>query len=271
MNDDNNQTTTPVSESSSEPSQTPDSTQAVTSTSSLVKDFSIPVSILLAGALIGAGLFFSRTPMTSEMVGQAEVPTEVAQPVDTTDAINPVTEADYIKGSLNAKVTIVEYSDFECPFCKQFHDTINAVLQNYSDEQVAWVFRQFPLEQLHPVKAMAAANASECVGELGGNDAFWSFTDGYFDRTLTNNRTDIETLIPQLVTEAGVDKNSFTACFEANRHLDDINEDIENAVATGGRGTPWSVVIGPNGDTYPLNGALPEAALTQLIDQLLAQ
>ena len=263
-----NQSTASNPEIAPEPTPVTTSTASSAPGNSLIKDLSIPVSILLAGALIGAGLFFSRAPMASEGIGQAPVPT---QPEDTTGAVNPVAEADHIKGSLDARVKIVEYSDFECPFCKQFHDTINAVIQSYSDDEVAWVFRQFPLEQLHPVKAMAAANASECVAELGGNDAFWTFTDGYFDRTLTNNRTDIETLIPQLVTEAGVNQLSFTDCFEANRHLDDINEDINNAVATGGRGTPWSVVIGPNGDTYPLNGALPQAALTQLIDQLLAQ
>lgn len=257
-----NQNNTPV----------PVNNNADSSSSSVLKDMSIPISIILAGALIGAGLFFSREPVTNTNLAaneQIDSPTE--QPAGNTDAVNPVTEADHIKGSIDARVAIVEYSDFECPFCKQFHDTLNEVLADYSDDEVVWSFRQFPLEQLHPVKAMAAANASECVAELGGNEAFWTFTDGYFERTLTNNRTDIETLIPQLVTETGVDQSAFTACFEENRHLDKINSDIENAVATGGRGTPWSVVIGPNGDTYPLNGALPAAAMRQLIDQLLAQ
>ena len=82
---------------------------------------------------------------------------------------------------------------------KRFHDTMNEVMDKYGESgEVAWVFRQFPLEQLHPVKAQAVAVASECANEQGGNDAFWQFTDGYFDVTLTNNRTDIETVIPQL-------------------------------------------------------------------------
>lgn len=239
-----------------------------TARSSLLKDLSVPISIVIAGAFIGAGFFFSQN--SGPTTGTA--PTNpVAQQEGSTEEVAPVTEADHIKGSVDAPIKIVEYSDFECPFCKQFHSTLNTVTEKYDGDTVAWVFRQFPLEQLHPVKAMAAAMASECVAELGGNDAFWTFTDGYFEKTLTNNRTDIETLIPQLVTQTGVDQAAFTECFESDRHADAINADIQNAVDTGGRGTPWSVVIGPDGSTYPINGALPEAAVTQMIDSLLEQ
>lgn len=238
--------------------------------STLLKDLSIPIAIVIAGAFVGAGFYFSSSPAP---VAKTDT-TVAAQPTPEsgdTSKVNPVTEEDHIKGKLGAKVTIVEYSDFECPFCKQFHESLETVTAEYSDDEVAWVFRQFPLEQLHPVKAMAAAMASECVAELGGNEAFWKFTDGYFENTLTNNRTDIETLIPKLVTTTGVDKDEFTSCFEGNRHQEAINTDIQNAIATGGRGTPWSIAIGPDGKTYPINGSLPAASVRQLIDQLLAQ
>lgn len=143
---------------------------------------------------------------------------------------------------------------------------MNEVMDKYGDSgEVAWVFRQFPLEQLHPVKAQAVAVASECAAEQGGNDTFWKFTDGYFDVTLTNNRTDIETVIPQLVKEAGLDQTAFQTCFESRKYDDHIAADIANAVETGGRGTPWSVMIGPDGKTYPVNGAQPLAAIEQLI------
>ena len=188
------------------------------------------------------------------------------EPTGSTDSVRPVTSEDHIKGNLDAPIKIVEYSDFECPFCKRFHDTMNEVMDKYGDSgEVAWVFRQFPLEQLHPVKAQAVAVASECAAEQGGNDTFWKFTDGYFDVTLTNNRTDIETVIPQLVKEAGLDQTAFQTCFESRKYDDHIAADIANAVETGGRGTPWSVMIGPDGTTYPINGAQPLAAVEQLI------
>lgn len=97
-----------------------------------------------------------------------------------TDAYNPITEADYIKGSADAAVTIIEYSDFDCPFCSRFHTTMNQVSEKYDD--IAWVYRHFPLDQLHP-NASTIAVASECVGELGGDEAFWTFADGYFGRS----------------------------------------------------------------------------------------
>ena len=85
------------------------------------------------------------------------------EPVGTTDAVRPVTREDHIKGNPDAPIKIVEYSDFECPFCKRFHDTMNEVMSEVDNGQVAWVFRHFPLDQLHPVKARAVAVASECV------------------------------------------------------------------------------------------------------------
>lgn len=230
------------------------------------KDLLIPLSIVIAGLLVGTGLYLSGGPSTTVPTPLAIQDKQQPEAVDTTNKIDPVTQEDHIKGNLSAPVKIVEYSDFECPFCKRHHETLKEVVKTAGEDKVAWVFRQFPLEQLHPVKAMAAAMASECVGELGGNDAFWAFTDGYFAETLTNNRTDIETLIPKLVTDAGVNQQAFNECFESNRHQAAINADLTDATETGGRGTPWSIIIGPTGKTYPVNGAQPAAALQQMID-----
>jgi protein-disulfide isomerase len=94
-----------------------------------------------------------------------------------TDNVNPVTSDDHVKGNPDSPITIVEYSDFDCPFCSRFHATLEQVMAENDD--VAWVYRHFPLTQLHP-NAAAVAAASECVADLEGNDAFWTFTDGYF-------------------------------------------------------------------------------------------
>ena len=231
--------------------------------------FLIPAAIVIAGLFVAGALYFSGTGSTPAPVvnnGNAQPVAQAPESTGSTDAVRPVTNEDHIKGSPDAPIKIVEYSDFECPFCKRFHDTMNEVMDKYGDSgEVAWVFRQFPLEQLHPVKAQAVAVASECAAELGGNDAFWKFSDGYFDVTLTNNRTDIETVIPELVQEIGLDQEAFQACFESGKHDDRIAADIQNAIDTGGRGTPWSIMIGPDGTTYPINGAQPLAAVEQLI------
>ena len=231
-------------------------------------NYLIPLAIVIAGGLIGGAVFMSKgSGEGSAVIAKAETDQPVQKaPAGTTDAVRAVTADDHIKGSLDAQVTIVEYSDFECPFCQRFHDTMNEVMQEVDGSQVAWVFRHFPLDQLHPVKARAVAVASECASEQGGNDSFWKFADRYMELTLSNNQTPIETVIPQIVQENGLSESAFQTCFESGRYDEHIAADIENAIATGGRGTPWSVVIAPNGKTFPLNGAQPLGAIKQLIN-----
>lgn len=81
---------------------------------------------------------------------------------------------DHIRGSTNAKVAVIEYSDFECPFCHRVHPTYQQIMETYGDD-VLWVYRHFPLS-FHP-NAMPFAVASECVNKIGGSDAFWKFAD----------------------------------------------------------------------------------------------
>ncbi len=228
-----------------------------------LKDFFIPISIVMAGALMGAGFFFSGSSLTG-------APTQVAQnnqqqptAADTTEKIDKVTEADHIKGDINAPVKIVEFSDFDCPFCSRFHESMNQFVEG-SNGEVAWVYRQFPLEQLHP-NAATVAHASECVAELGGDEAFWKFTDGYFKAKGAGDATPVQTLISKLATEAGAATAAFNSCMESGRHKEAIQDDMADAVETGGRGTPWSVVIGPTGKTYPINGAQPATVIEQVV------
>jgi protein-disulfide isomerase len=103
----------------------------------------------------------------------------------------PVTAADHIRGDISAPVKIVEYSDLECPFCKRFHTTLQEIMKSSygTENKVAWVFREFPLAQLHP-KAVKEAEAAECVAELGGNEAYWKFIDKVEEVTPGNNKLD---------------------------------------------------------------------------------
>jgi len=224
------------------------------------KDLLIPASIMIAGVAIGLGLYFSGGPAPVQM---AAAPAPAApQEVDRTDQVAPVTEGDYRKGPADAAVSIIEYSDFDCPFCSRFHDSMNDIVAATDD--VAWVYRHFPLEQLHP-EAEGVAIAAECVGELAGSDAFWSFTDGYFAARGAGDGAAHSVLVPQLAAAAGVPSAAFSECVASGRTQPLVQEDMDNAIATGGRGTPWSILVGPTGKTYPINGALPVASIEQLI------
>ncbi len=175
---------------------------------------------------------------------------------------------DHIRGDPAAPVALIEYSDFECPFCKGFHSTLKRLVDE-SKGQVKWVYRHFPLEELHPAKARKEAVASECAAEVGGNEAFWKFADRFFELTPSHNRTDIDKVLPQIASEIGVDRARFASCLASGRHDRRVADDIQEAVATGGRGTPWSLVVSRSGKTYPLSGAQPYAAARQLVELAL--
>ncbi|XKT74797.1 MAG: DsbA family protein [Patescibacteria group bacterium UBA2163] len=230
----------------------------------------IPIAIVIAGVLVAAALFFSGGQSAAPTAGNQQVDQQPQQQTGSTDQVSPVTSEDHIRGNPDAPVKIVEYSDFECPFCKRFHETMNQVMDEYgASGEVAWIYRHFPLEQLHPVKAVREAVVSECVAELGGNDAFWKFTDRFFELTPSNNQTNLETVLPQIIGELGLSQSAVDECVASGRYDQHVQDDFTNAVATGGQGTPWSIIVTQNGDTFPLSGAQPYSAIKQLIDLAL--
>ena len=231
-------------------------------------NLTVPVAIVVAGALIAGAVYFGAR-------GDGAVTTPRSQAVENTDRLEklaPITSRDHIRGNPDAPVKIVEYSDMECPFCKSFHPTMKKVMDEYGqDGKVAWVYRHFPLDSIHPVKARKEAAATECANELAGNDAFWRFIDRFFELTPSNNQTDISTVLPKIAREIGLDENKFNSCLSSGKYDKHIQDDLDNATVTGGNGTPWSIIVAKNGKKYPLSGAQPYTAVKQLIDFALQE
>ncbi len=228
-------------------------------------NLSIPIAIVIAGALIAGAVYFGMNG-----VGTTGVPQQQGAEQRTGDleAMKPVTSDDHIRGDANAPVKIVEYSDTECPFCKRFHPTLLQVMDEYEKRgKVAWVYRHFPLDQLHP-KARKEAEATECAAELGGNDKFWAYLDRLMEVTPGNNGLDPAEL-PKIAQYVGLDTAKFSECLSTGKYAQKIEEHVQNAVATGGNGTPWSIVVTKSGKKYPLSGAQPYEAVKQLIDLAL--
>ena len=184
------------------------------------------------------------------------------------DNIREVTKEDHIRGNVDAKVVLIEYSDFECPFCKRFHPTMKQIVNEYDAADVAWVYRQFPLDQLHR-KARKEAIATECAAALGGNDKFWEYTDKIFEITPSNDGLDLA-LLPQIAEDIGLDRAAFEECINSTRFDQHVQEDVQDAQAAGGTGTPYTVVIGPDGTVYPVSGAQPYSAVKAVIDLALS-
>lgn len=214
----------------------------------------IPLAIVVAGALVAGAVFFKTKAPAN--------PIDSTEPVDI--EISDVTEADHILGNPNAEVIIVEYSDIDCPFCSTFHDTMHQIIDEYGTTgQVAWVFRNFPLDQLHP-DARTKAESAECVASLAGNDAYWKYLDALFTRTDETLAT-----LPAIAAEFGVDQAAFNACVSEKRFADKVTAHSNEALASGGRGTPWSVLTTTGGITVPINGAQPYDVVKQSIETVL--
>lgn len=231
----------------------------------------IPIAIVIAGAFIAGAVYFTGAGANTQNAAPSanDIATAPAEPEAPTQPIPPVNENDHIRGNPNAPIVIVEYSDFDCPFCKGFHETMNAVMAEYGvNGQVAWVYRHFPLQQLHP-NAPAIASAAECVAADAGNDAFWEFSDLVFGERGTNEPTDVSRL-GEFAVAAGADLATFESCVADGTYNDRVNESLQDAISAGARGTPHSFVL--VGDQQGvINGAQPFGVVSQIIEELTAQ
>lgn len=232
-----------------------------TQTTKTAKDWAIPVAIVIAGALIAGTIFWTRTDSQKDP-NEADL-----GPVNKiVEEATKVKDNDHIRGDKNAPVKIIEYSDMECPFCKEFHYVLKKAFDEY-DGKVAWVYRHFPIQERHP-KALNEAIASECVAELGGNDKFWQFLDKFFDVSLSNNQTDLSVL-PTIATSVGIDKDKFNECLGSGKYNEKINAEFQEALQTGGTGTPWSLLVTKDGRIFPINGYSDYNVLKQIIETAL--
>jgi len=233
----------------------------------------IPLSIVISGVLIAGSIMYAGDggSGTLAQVGGAVTGTNnAAQPDDPSagalDALKPVSAEDKILGDPSAPVKIVEFSDLECPFCARFHTTMQQVMNEYGkDGRVAWVYRHFPLESIHP-SARLGANGAECAGELGGPSKFWDFTNTVFERQSGGLSS---AMFSQVANDIGIDNAAFSSCIESGRYDALIDQHIEDAIATGGRGTPYSIVVAADGRKSAINGADTFAVVKSKIEQAL--
>jgi protein-disulfide isomerase len=167
------------------------------------------------------------------------------------------------RGPRDAKVTIVEYSDFECPFCARVYFTLeNEVLKDYAD-RVRFVFKQFPLTSIHPW-AEDAAVASECAFQQG-NDKFWPMYGGLFMRQPEITKENLKEKASDVARESGMDVAKFQECLDGRRSLDAVKADQTEATSLGINSTPTFFINGRR-----MAGAPDAAGFKQMIDQALA-
>lgn len=224
-----------------------------------VKKYSIPISIVIAGALIAGSVFFSSSynaaSGNNDSFGNGLSLSA--------DSVSPINATDHVKGNPRAAVIIVEYSDYECPFCGRVHPTLSQLVEEF-DGEVKWVYRHFPLTSIHS-NAFAASVASECVAKLGGNSAFWYFTEQMF----ANQGSLSDGLYESIALEIGISIDLFQSCIQGTDASEIVKNQMQNAIDSGGRGTPYIVVINAQEETFPFSGALPYAQIKSIIEEAL--
>jgi protein-disulfide isomerase len=225
-----------------------------------VNQWIVPVAIVIAGALIAASLYFSRTDRPADSNPQADATNKAAEQAVV------IKDDDHVRGERNADVRIIEYSDMECPYCKQFHATMRQISAEYSG-RLAWVYRHFPIQNIHP-KAVREAIASECIAELGNEDKFWNFLDKFYEVTPSNNETDLS-ILPTIAKGLGIKETDFNTCLDSGKYDVRINSQFNEGIATGGTGTPWSLVVTKSGRILSINGAQDYAVVKQIIETAL--
>lgn len=228
----------------------------------------VPASIVIAGLIIAGAIFFTGDRSAVENPAIPNQPSTAQQTVK----VDPINNKDHIIGDINAEVVVIEYSDFECPFCGRFHPTMEKIMSEYGDsKKVAWVYRHFPLDKIHK-DARPAAEATECVAELNGNDAFWAYSKKLFEGqpsslTAENLKKNAEAI--------GVNGDAFTACVESGRHKETVEAQYQSglrlAQADPDFGTPYSVIVAKDGRQVVIAGAQPYEVVKKAIDSLLTK
>lgn len=218
----------------------------------------IPIAIVLAGCILAGAVYLT---VSSETAASRKVHGDPS-------LVRPVSSADHILGNPTAPVTIVEYSDYDCTYCKTFDETLRQVIAlDGASGDVSWVFRHFPLTQMHP-NAMRHAEAAECAAAVGGSDGFWAY-----DKQLFENQPVDPSQYGTLAAKAGITSDAFAQCLStASSSMDArINADAKNARAAGATGTPYSLILVAGQAPLVMDGAYSYDAVKALVDTALSK
>ncbi len=224
------------------------------------------LTIVLVGAIVAGGIIFNHKK-TIELEKKS---------VDVTEyTISPVTDNDHILGNPDADIILVEYADFRCAYCREFHVTMEQLMNEFGKTgNLAWVYRHFPREDAIQNKdslSIISANAAECVNDLGGKKEFWDFLRKvYVDLPITFDQNDLETA----AVELGIDKEKFNECVSSRKFNDRIQKSIADGLLIYNHdsnfGTPYNILLTKTGKQIEVVGSQSYTYLKEIIKQYSA-
>jgi protein-disulfide isomerase len=217
--------------------------------------------IVLGACLLGSGCNLPvRAALTEDQPSNPNPPAQpTTQPTAPANKPAAVTDEDHVLGDKKAIITMIEYSDFECPFCDRFHPTTKQILEAYPGK-VRLVFRHFPLS-FH-ANAESAAVASECAAEQG---KFWEFADKLF----ANQDKLGADFYKQTAKELKLNSSKFDTCLSTNKYLEKVRKQAQEGAGAGITGTPGTFLIDKNGNIQTIKGAQPFESVKSQIDAML--
>lgn len=235
------------------------------------------VAVLIAAVVFGGGFYvgsmWTENQMLKKGTGAAAVAPAAGDPAaptgptaDQLASMPEVSDEDFIRGNKDAKITLVEYSDLECPFCQRFHPTMLQVMKDYGDD-VNWVFRHYPLP-FHTF-AQKASEAAECAGKSGGNDAFWKFIDLYYEKTTATGTGFPQENLASLAAEAGATEAEVQKCLDDGEMTEKVTAQMTAGSSAGVSGTPGTIIVTEDGPQELIPGALPIEQVKPLIEKYL--
>ena len=236
--------------------------------------------ILLVVAAFFLGSLWTEVKYLKKTDGQQAIGAAPAQqaptqqaPADNGAPVKVSVDDDPVLGDKKAKVTLIEFSDYECPFCKKyFTDTFPQIKKDYIDTgKVKMVFRDLPLG-FHQ-NAPKEAEAAECARKQGGDTAYFKYHDQIFTKTTSNGTGLALDQLPIIAKELGLNVNKFQQCLDSGEFKSEVEKDLADAGKVGANGTP-TFFIGKstsNGeiDGIKVVGAQPYSAFKTIIDELL--
>ena len=197
---------------------------------------------------------------TAQQPTQPTAPSQPSQPSAPSPTVQVSADDDPVKGDANAPIEIIEFSDFQCPFCGRFFsDTLPQLQKEYIDTGKAkLVYRDFPLSSIHP-QATPAAEAAECAKE---QNKFWEFHDKIFQ----NQAAMSDASYKQWAKDLGLNAQQFNDCVDNRKYKSEVEKDYQDGQSAGVSGTPAFFVNG-----IKISGAQPFASFKTIIDQELAK
>lgn len=240
----------------------------------LIGAFIISTTILINGGVIrfkGSG---------SAPVQAAQVPTQPSQQApqaalpEDTGPVQVSVDDDPVLGDKNAPVTLIDFSDYECPFCKRhFDQTFAQIKKDYVDTgKVKYVYRDLPLS-FHDPMATKEAIAANCAREQGGDTAYFKFHSEIFNRTKSNGNGLAVDDLYKIASDLNLSGSSFKTCLDSDKYKDEVQKDLADATAVGANGTPTFFIGTTTKDGTiegtKIVGAQPYSAFQSAIDSLL--